>query len=298
MPTPPNIYDHIAQYGTRDQLIRSFLALPTWTPAMGALLVSGITPPEGCTTIPNGGISLDNQPLNMATVQFAEARKILNQWNDWIEDVGDTGTISHDSVTPYEFFIWCDQEEIENDWLRLLRHLAGCPVDGYVARLPSPVELFASFAVSPPPKQSTGGPPRSSQVDTPQPQSVPDTIETKIGTASLLSQFTENQPLQGKKSSLPTSEIAAAFDGIAGWDKETWEKRLSDTKWVTPARTAKGAPGRGKSAMWDPVHLATLTIVNRHPLPETFTKAFKEVIALAPWLEQWKAYIQHDAWYS
>ena len=295
MPTPPNIYDHIARCGTRDQLIRSFLELPTWTPAMGALLVSGITPPAGCTTIPNGGISLDNQPLNMATVQFENARKILNQWNDWIEDEG--CTMSHDSLTPYEFFIWCDQEEIDNDWLRLLRHLAGCPVDGYVASLPSPVEVLTSLAMPPAPKKPASDPHFSSQGEEQQPQFFADASKSNSVTTNLNSESSESQHLCVKRLGLPTPIIAAAFYGITKWDHEKWTRCLNETAWPRPARIKAGKQG-SYAAMWDPIRLAKLAIAKRNATMSSLTQAFTKVKDLAPWQDEWRQYTNDDNWYS
>lgn len=293
MSSTTNIYDHIAKFGTRDQLIRFFLELPTWTPAMGALLVSGIIPPAGCTTIPNGGISLDNQPLNMATVQFANARKILNQWNDWIEDAG--CTISHDSVTPYEFFIWCDQEEIENDWLRLLRHLAGCPVDGYVASLPSPVEVLSSLLTTQASTKPASDPHSSSQSEALQPQPFANPAKSNYVTTNLNSESSESQHLRREQRGLPTQTIAAAFYGITNWNEKDWKKCLNARAWPRPARIRAGKQG-SYAAVWDPLRLATLAIAKRNATMKELTRAFTEVKDLAPWIDEWKNFINNDNW--
>jgi len=96
------------------------LRLSTWTPAMGALLVSGIKAPPDCSEIPLEGEGVDGQSLHASNLRFHQARRILRSWNDQDED-------PPLKINPVEFFVWCDDEAIDTDWLRLLKELAGCP---------------------------------------------------------------------------------------------------------------------------------------------------------------------------
>lgn len=100
----------------------------TWTPAMGALLICGIDPPLNCNAIPDGGIGLDEKPLNASNARFHEARRIFSEWHDWRNDVGDQSQV----VEPPDFLSWCINEEISTEWLRLFLELIGHADDNSV----------------------------------------------------------------------------------------------------------------------------------------------------------------------
>ena len=92
------------------------------------------------------------------------------------------------------------------------------------------------------------------------------------------------------EQSLPTKCIADCFDGLNGWDAETWPKRLSGAKWLHPARTALGAAG-GAPSTWNPLTLAQLVCdktKGQRPR-EQILKTFNSRFNLNPVLEPWKA---------
>lgn len=65
-----------------DMALERQFSLPHWTPAQGALLVSGVLPPPGCQKIPREAISLID-PTTLATpTQLSEAQKILDELRD------------------------------------------------------------------------------------------------------------------------------------------------------------------------------------------------------------------------
>lgn len=102
--------------------ILGYLQMPTWTPVMGALLISGIAPPVDCIEIPDGGSGLEGKPLHASNARFHEARRILQEWQYREEDSG----IHIKSLDPADFLIWCIDEEINTDWLALVLEVAGC----------------------------------------------------------------------------------------------------------------------------------------------------------------------------
>jgi hypothetical protein len=115
----------------RDDLIFEYLRMDGWTPAMAALLSCGIRAPVGCTEIPGEGIGLDSQQLSGSSKEFHNARHVLKTWDDWREDAEQDGQeFVTDEIHPIGFFAWCEDEGIETEWLRLLRLLAGCPIEG------------------------------------------------------------------------------------------------------------------------------------------------------------------------
>lgn len=65
-----------------DMALERQFSLPHWTPAQGALLVSGVLPPPGCQKIPKEAISLID-PTTLATPrQLSDAKKILDELRD------------------------------------------------------------------------------------------------------------------------------------------------------------------------------------------------------------------------
>lgn len=102
--------------------IQSYLQLPTWTPVMGALLVSGIAAPVDCDEIPDGGMGLDQLPVHASNARFHEARRILLEWREWEED----NEAQASAMAPADFLTWCQDQEIKTGWLTLILEVAGC----------------------------------------------------------------------------------------------------------------------------------------------------------------------------
>lgn len=118
---PRNLADTIVQGGQVNDRLRYFLELKTWTPAMGALLISGIDAPQGCDAIPNQGVGLDGKPLHPGDSRFADAHRVLREWRDWQEDAGDQSS----EMEPVRFLNWCLRDEINTEWLSLFLELLG-----------------------------------------------------------------------------------------------------------------------------------------------------------------------------
>jgi hypothetical protein len=93
--------------------LTGYLGLETWTPVMGALLLSGFHAPHGAIKIPADRLALDNQSPHISARRFITTRYILEQWSYWHEDAEEIPLEMH----PYEFLKWCIDAEIESDWL-------------------------------------------------------------------------------------------------------------------------------------------------------------------------------------
>lgn len=118
---PGNLAEAIVEGGKINARLLHYLQMKTWTPAMGALLISGIEPPQDCREIPDDGIGLDEKPLNTSNGRFHEARRILREWHDWKDDVGDQSL----KIEPLRFINWCIDEDISSEWLLLFLELSG-----------------------------------------------------------------------------------------------------------------------------------------------------------------------------
>lgn len=118
-PAPRNLGEAIVQGNRINARLLHFVRLKSWTPAMGALLISGIEPPLDCIDISVGGIGLDEKALHGSNARFQEARAILNSWQ------AEKGAQSLE-IEPSDFLIWCVEKDINSDWIRLMLELTGC----------------------------------------------------------------------------------------------------------------------------------------------------------------------------
>lgn len=118
----------------RDAYLLELLGQEAWTPAMAALLANGYKAPLGCTKIPKSLQKLDGE-MDTPNGSFrTSVQSIVRNWEEYIEDVEENSKASSHvepllmTRSPIEFLIWFDEEEIDTPWLRLIRRLAGCPV--------------------------------------------------------------------------------------------------------------------------------------------------------------------------
>ena len=107
-------------------VLKEHLDRPTWTPVEGALLLSGIHPPAKRTEIPIGGTGLDGREFtSAANDRFHSAFRIMDEWQLRCEDDEENGDITPTELSPYEFIAWCQDVNIETDWMRLFFEVAG-----------------------------------------------------------------------------------------------------------------------------------------------------------------------------
>lgn len=119
--TPGSLAAMILDGGDINARILSYLEMPTWTPAMGVLIVCGIAPEANCTATPSEGIGLDDKPIEPANPQLMKARQMLEDWYEWVADEAEPIT----EMPPGRFLYWCQESDIDTDWLRLCLQLWG-----------------------------------------------------------------------------------------------------------------------------------------------------------------------------
>lgn len=119
--TPGSLAAMILEGGDINTKILGYLQMPTWTPAMGVLIVCGIAPEAHCTEIPFEGIGLDDKPIQPASAQLMKARHLLEDWYEWVADEQEPLT----EMPPGRFLYWCQDSSIDTDWLRLCLELWG-----------------------------------------------------------------------------------------------------------------------------------------------------------------------------
>ena len=123
------------------EYLKACLRLPTWTPAMAALLVSGVKAPLGCTEIPAAGEGIDGDALaGPSDVRLRRARDIFEEWNNDLIEYDDNNKKIGVRPSPkelpiVEYFIWFSESGIDTDWLRLILEVAGAPVEGSVKHM-------------------------------------------------------------------------------------------------------------------------------------------------------------------
>lgn len=96
---------------------------------------------------------------------------------------------------------------------------------------------------------------------------------------------------------LTTSQIATVFDGLH-FTGERWGRRLSDTKWISPAKRRAGEQG-GAPAMWCPLALAKAIHArasDKKDLLARLNKVFNRNELLTPHRAEWAEYFQQ--WYE
>jgi prophage regulatory protein len=116
-----SLAEMIMDGGDINARLLDYLHMPEWTPAMGALIVSGVAPEANCTEIPSEGIGLDGLPIQAASDRLVQARRFLTDWSYWAEDETDLAS----QVTPAQFLHWCQESRVETDWLHLCLELCG-----------------------------------------------------------------------------------------------------------------------------------------------------------------------------
>ena len=121
-PQPRNLGEAIVQGNRINARLLQYVRLKSWTPAMGALLISGIEAPPDCIDIPVSGIGLDEKALDAGHERFHKARSILDEWQLWPTDANKLSL----AIEPSDFLIWCVEKDITSEWFRLILELTGC----------------------------------------------------------------------------------------------------------------------------------------------------------------------------
>ncbi len=111
---PKSLAEMIVEGSQVNGLVERYLAMPTWTPAMGALLVNGVVPEERCTSIPGHALGIENTKLTENHPRLIAAQKLLDLYFADEED----GVPVPSEVTPLEFYIWCDESNVDTIWFR------------------------------------------------------------------------------------------------------------------------------------------------------------------------------------
>lgn len=125
-------------------VIKVFGQRATWTPAEGAMLVSGVRPPSvDAQAIPEQAMHLFDEASPATRSQLRDANRVLAAWHeyrDWDREEGINGEYEKDP-TPERFVEWCDEEFQE----RARRPLW---LEHFVGRAPGepPAAIPAEFA--------------------------------------------------------------------------------------------------------------------------------------------------------
>lgn len=137
---PKTLAQAIINGGDINDQIFNHLEMKEWTPAVGAMLVSGINPPLGSPVIPEGGMGLDRIKLHTSDARFNQARRILRDWNEWKEDTQDPIL----NVEPLSYLNWCLDENIKSEWFHLILELANMGEIGTVDLTASRLALMTN----------------------------------------------------------------------------------------------------------------------------------------------------------
>lgn len=194
--------------------LTGYLGLETWTPVMGALLLSGFHAPHGAIEIPVDRLALDNQPPNISARRIITTRYILEQWGDWYENEQEVPSAMH----PHDFLKWCIDVEIESDWLDPFLDASGS------GRLPDSVVHIPGDVAKQAVQLSQSVDVILSRLDsvTPGLRAPADIAATKHSTPSTVR---SPMPLPANRAQLSTDEFAATL-AVAS---QSVRKRYSET---------------------------------------------------------------------
>ncbi|MET3217413.1 UNVERIFIED_ORG: hypothetical protein ABIC48_005197 [Burkholderia territorii] len=130
--------------------LKECLGRATWTPVEGALMMSGVLPPEGCEEMPDGGVGLDGETLpNGGHRRFHCARLIMREWHEWASEQEENGGTTPARMTPHQFIDWFEREQIDTEWLPLfIDVIVGKPASGQVDFIPSQVVEYAAQSMA------------------------------------------------------------------------------------------------------------------------------------------------------
>lgn len=160
---PTNLAEAVMQGSAIIAKIQRYLDMDGWTPAMGAMLLAGVEPPEKCIDMPDSGVGLDGKSYGPASENMVEAKRLLRLWNDYAEEEtveiaeaakkvaqGESETavkmemsdgdvveaqiklpteedrLHKPIVAPAAFMYWCQYNAIETKWLPIYLGLIGC----------------------------------------------------------------------------------------------------------------------------------------------------------------------------
>jgi hypothetical protein len=136
-----------------NETLEAFYAMPSWTPAMGSMLLSGALPLAGCTEIPETANALENPTISARPWVMGRARQVLERWLEHCRDVADDDAEAPfpATVAPFDFLYWCSEEyadwpdSMRPPWLRYWTSFAGFDKYSQVPG-PAPADLVARAA--------------------------------------------------------------------------------------------------------------------------------------------------------
>ena len=138
---PRNLAEVIVEGGQINSKLQAYLQLKTWTPAMGAMLISGIQPPSDATEIPASGTGLDGKPLLGHDKRFQIARSIFSNWQEQQEENEEMKSL----MPPVDFLAWCvEEKEIHTEWLALFLEVFGFKDSNAVDLTPARFAMLTS----------------------------------------------------------------------------------------------------------------------------------------------------------
>jgi hypothetical protein len=109
-------------------LVAKYLKLKVWSGLMACCLVNGVLPVEGSLDAVDELHTFDGRQLSVASTTAHRIRRDLSEWRTSERNVG--------LVDPVSFFAWCEEEDIDTNYVRLFREVAGCGAGKMIGVLP------------------------------------------------------------------------------------------------------------------------------------------------------------------
>ncbi|MFV8630698.1 hypothetical protein ACNRDB_14615 [Ralstonia pseudosolanacearum] len=102
-------------------VLKGYLDRPTWTPIEGALILSGMHAPAGCTEFPREATGLDGRPFKGDVIdRWIKAREIMRLWEWRCQGDEEDGATTPTQLAPFDFLAWALDTDIQTDWTRMI----------------------------------------------------------------------------------------------------------------------------------------------------------------------------------
>jgi len=128
-----------------------------------------------------------------------------------------------------------------------------------------------------------------------------DSIRQGLGDNEKVENDSKPSLTDERSKGLNKHAIALAFADIY-WSHDQWLANLPcNPKWLVGEEgvvAVKGRPGKGGETLWNPAKVAIQLYGRNKQYLSALKAAFRKQESLAPWVEEWKTFVQEVAWFS
>jgi hypothetical protein len=129
--------DNVQSAADQILLVARYLKLKVWSGLMACCLINGVLPVEGSLDAMDELTTFDGRKISIGSTLAHRVRRDLSEWRTSERNVG--------LIDPISFFAWCEEEDIDTNYVRLFREVAGCGSGKMIGILPLKEVVRYSF---------------------------------------------------------------------------------------------------------------------------------------------------------